>query len=152
VPCADGAWNPAPVASAGRYPDLHPDNDLVLAACAISAGVHAALVPSHLQHEPRIGLAFLAAVGLLVAVGAAVARRPGRARPVQASALLFAGLITAYAAAITSGIPVLAPHAGAVDGVAVMTKLAELVGLVFALKVNHAMDGHRSPTHEEEAQ
>jgi hypothetical protein len=128
------------------------DADLVLAACAISAGAHAALVPSHLQHEPRLGLAFLAAVGLLLAVGVAIARWPGRARPVRVSALLFAGLITAYAAAISIDIPVLSPHPEPVDGVDLVTKLAESVGLVFALKVNHAMDGHRSPTHEEVAQ
>ena len=118
----------------------------------MSAGAHAALVPSQLQHEPRLGIAFLAAVGLLLAVGVAIARRPGRARPVRASALLFACLITAYAAAISIGIPVLSPQPEAVDGVALVTKLAESAGLVLALKVNHAMDGHRSPTHEEEAQ
>jgi hypothetical protein len=128
------------------------DADIVLAACAISAGAHAALVPSHLQHEPRLGLAFLAAVALLLAAGAAIARCPGRARPVQASALLFAGLITAYAAATSIGIPVLSDHPEAVDGVALVTKLAESVGLVFAVKVNPAMDGHRPPTDEEVAQ
>jgi hypothetical protein len=66
------------------------DADLVLTACAIRAGAHAALVPAHLQREPRLGLAFLAALGLLLAVGAAIARSPASARPVRAAALLFA--------------------------------------------------------------
>jgi hypothetical protein len=42
------------------------DADRVLAACAISAGSHAALVPSHMAHDPQLGLAFVVAVGVLV--------------------------------------------------------------------------------------
>ena len=66
------------------------DAEVVLAACAISAGAHAALIPSHMDHAPRLGLAFVVAVGVLLTVGAAVVLSPGTARAAQAAALVFA--------------------------------------------------------------
>ena len=63
----------------------------VVLACAASAGAHAGLVPEHLRTEPRMGVAFLVAVALLLATGIAVARRPGDLRVTSAAALLFAG-------------------------------------------------------------
>ena len=92
-----------------------------------------------------MGLAFVAAVCLLVAVGAAVALRPWSVRPVQAAALLFAGLIVAYAAATGAGIPVLSAQPEAVDAVALATKFAESIGLVFALKPSQAVSGTGRP-------
>ena len=128
------------------------DADAVLAACAISAGAHAALVPSHMEHDPRLGLAFVVAVVLLVAVGAAVSLSPNTARAAQAAALLFAGLIVSYAAATSVGIPLLSVEPEPLDGVALVTKLVESVGLVFALKLNQTVGGHRSPTRQEVSQ
>ena len=108
---------------------------LVVAACAISAGAHAALVPSHLDHQPRLGVAFIVAVALLVVAGAVLVHSPSSARAGQAAALLFAGLIASYAAAATVGLPVLSVEPEAVDGVALATKLVESLGLLFALKL-----------------
>jgi hypothetical protein len=50
----------------------HYSASVVVAACAASAGAHAALVAQHLQDEPRMGVAFIAATALLLAVAAAL--------------------------------------------------------------------------------
>ena len=125
------------------------DADLVLAACAISAGAHAALVPSHIEHDPQLGLAFVVAVGLLLAVGAAIVVSPGTACAARAAALVFAALIASYAAATTVGLPLLSVEPEPVDGVALVTKLVESVGLVFALKLNQTVGGRWSLTRQE---
>jgi hypothetical protein len=124
------------------------DVSLVLAACAISAGTHAALVPSHLEHDPHLGLAFVVAVGVLLTLAVAVVLSP-TARAAQAAALVFASLIASYAAATTVGLPVLSVEPEPVDGVALVTKLVETVGLVFALKLNQTVGGRWSLTRQE---
>lgn len=106
---------------------------IVVFACAASAGAHAGLVPEHLREEPRIGIAFLVAIVLLLATGAALTIRPGDRRVAAAAAVLFAGLIVAYLLSRTSGIPGLAPDRETVDGVGVATKLVEVAGLALAL-------------------
>jgi hypothetical protein len=124
------------------------DASLVLAACAISAGAHAALVPSHVEHDPQLGLAFVVAVGVLLTVGVAVALS-ATARAARAAALVFAALIASYAAATTVGLPLLAVEPEPVDGVALVTKLVESVGLIFALKLNQTVGGRWSLTRQE---
>jgi hypothetical protein len=125
------------------------DAELVVAACAISGGAHAALVPSHMDHAPRLGLAFVVAVGVLLTVGAALVLSPDTARAAQAAALVFAALIASYAAATTIGLPLLSMESESVDGVALVTKLVESVGLVFALKLNQTVGGRWSLTRQE---
>jgi drug/metabolite transporter (DMT)-like permease len=46
--------------------------NLLIVTCAISAGVHAALVPSHLDESTSLGLGFALAAGLLFAAALAV--------------------------------------------------------------------------------
>ncbi len=110
---------------------------LVVFACAASAGAHAGLVPEHLRAEPRLGGAFAIAAALLLTTGIALATRPRDTRLARASALLFAGLIAAYGASRTTGIPVLAPAPEPLDAVGAATNLAEALGLAAALSVNH---------------
>jgi hypothetical protein len=126
--------------------------DLVIAACAISAGAHAALVPSHMDHEPQLGVAFVVAVALLLGAGVAIVHSPSSPRAARAAALLFAALIAAYAAATTVGIPLLSVQPETVDGVALVTKLVESLGLLLALKLSQPVGGHRSLTRQEVSQ
>ena len=69
---------------------------IVVAACAASAGAHAALVAQHLQDEPSMGIAFMAATALLLAEAGALTYRPRRAGAAHAASLLLAALIGAY--------------------------------------------------------
>jgi hypothetical protein len=140
APDADDVVNTAPI----RSPAFG-----VIAACAASAGAHAALVPEHLHHEPRLGLAFIAATALLVAVTAALISRPTDSRVAHAAALLLGALIAGYAVAVSTGIPWLMDEAEPVDLVALATKSVEALGLVLAVRLNTTTGGHRSLTHKE---
>ena len=105
----------------------------VVFACAASAGAHAGLVPEHLREESRMGVAFLVAIVLLLATGAALTVRPNDRRIAAAAAVLFAGLIAGYVISRVSGIPLLAPDRETVDEVGVATKVVEATGLALAL-------------------
>jgi hypothetical protein len=99
--------------------------DLVILACAVSAGVHGALVPGH-------GASFAVATVALACVVVWSTLRPASFRAVGAAALLFAGLLVSYALAVTTGLPVLHPEPEPVDGLALATKAIETVGLLAA--------------------
>jgi len=65
--------------------------------------------------------------------GLAVALTRGAGPPaLVATILALAGLIAAYALAVTSGVPVLHPEVEAVNGLALATKSIEIVGLIAA--------------------
>jgi len=113
--------------------------NIVVFACAVSAGVHAGLVPEHLRTEPRLGIAFITAVALLLAVGGTAAVRPWDRRVAAVAALLLAGLIAAYWATRSTGIPLLAPDAEAVDAIGVITTLVEAFGLVSAVALTQSL-------------
>ncbi|HJR94541.1 MAG TPA: hypothetical protein VJ807_03845 [Gaiellaceae bacterium] len=106
--------------------------DLVVVACALSAGIHAALTPSHFGEGGAAGGGFLAAAVLLGAMTVALTRHAS-APLLALAAVTLAGLIASYAAAITSGLPILHPSPEPIDGLAVATKLVEAVGLAAAL-------------------
>ena len=122
---------------------------VVLVACAMSAVAHAALVPEHLREATQLGVAFIASAVLLLAAAALLATRPRSIRAASAAALLFAGLIAAYAASRTTGIPWLEPEAESVDAIGLATKLVEALGLLFALKLIQPVGDRRSLTSQE---
>jgi hypothetical protein len=124
---------------------------IVVAACAVSAGAHAGLVPEHLREAVPFGVAFVVAAGLLLAAGAALAMRPDSRRAAVGAALLLAGLIASYAASRTTGLPLLEPHAEPLDAVGATTKLVEGLGLVFALRLTRPVGDRRSPLTQEVA-
>jgi peptidoglycan/LPS O-acetylase OafA/YrhL len=106
--------------------------NVVIAACAASAGAHAALVPEHLREEPRLGVAFILATVALAVLAIALTLNADR-YAVPATALLMAALIGAYVLAVTDGIPWLSPEPEGVDAVALATKAVEALGLIFAV-------------------
>ena len=108
--------------------------DLVILACAISAGIHGALVGDHFQEGTGAGLGFVAATVLLAFLAVVLARRPSQLAFV-ATAAVFAGLIAGYVLVLTTGFPVLHPEQEAVDWVAVFTKAIEAVGLVLVVSL-----------------
>ena len=110
--------------------------DVVILACAVSAGIHAALVPEHFAEGTGAGVGF--------------ARRGRPARPRSPSGSRASRRIRgcssarrssssvcslSYALAVTTGVPVLHPEPEAVDGLALGTKAIELVGLLAAASV-----------------
>jgi hypothetical protein len=106
--------------------------NVVILCCAISAGIHAALVPEHFDEGTGAGLGFVLSTVLLLAVAVILTRRPNPLA-FAAGAALFAGLLVAYAFAVTTGVPVLHPETEALDGLALLTKAVEALGLAGAL-------------------
>jgi hypothetical protein len=102
--------------------------DVLIVACAVSAGVHAALVPDH--------LAFVVVAVVLAGLAAALARGRGSENLVlDAAAVLLGGLIAAYVLAVTTGVPLLHPEPERVDGLGLVTKGIEAAGLLAALNL-----------------
>lgn len=123
---------------------------MLVFTCAASAGAHAGLTPAHLNGEPRLGAAFLAAVVLLVAAASAVAARPLDRRVTGAAGLLLAGLMLAYLASRTTGIPMLDPDPEAVDAVGVATNIVEACGVLLALWLIHPLGRRDRLSHLQE--
>lgn len=107
--------------------------DILIVTCAISAGIHAALVPEHLRESAAAGGGFIASTVLLALLVLALTYRPPTVATVGATALVLGGLIAAYVLAVTTGVPLLHPEVESVDGLALFTKAVELVGLGVAL-------------------
>ena len=106
--------------------------DLLIVTCAVSAGIHAALIPEHLDESAAAGGGFIAATVLLGVLVVALTRRPDSPRLVFAAALTLVGLIVSYVLATTSGMPVLMPEPEPVEGLALATKAVELLGVAAA--------------------
>jgi hypothetical protein len=107
--------------------------DIVVLACAISAGIHGALAPAHFDEGTGAGVGFVASTVLLAGIVLALTVRPDARLPLAGAALLLAGLLGSYVLATTTGFPVLHPEPESVDGLALATKAFEAVGLVAAL-------------------
>jgi hypothetical protein len=106
--------------------------DVVILACAISAGIHGALVPGHFDEGIGAGVGFLATTVALAGLVVWLTWRPANASALAAAALAFAGLLASYALATTTGLPVLHPDPEPVDGLALVTKGIEAAGLLAA--------------------
>jgi hypothetical protein len=122
---------------------------VVVLVCAASAGAHAALVPRHLGHEPRLGIAFVAATAALVALAAGLTWRPNDATVGQATTLLLTGLLGAYALNVTTGVPWLSDGPETVDLVGLATKAVEAIGLFFSIQLIPTKGGRGPLTHTE---
>jgi hypothetical protein len=108
--------------------------DVVILACAVSAGVHGALVRDHFEEGAGPGIGFLVSTVLLAVLAVALTSNPSRLA-LHATAAVFAGLIAAYAAVVAAGLPVVHPERETVDGLALFTKAVEAVGLVVAVRL-----------------
>jgi hypothetical protein len=106
--------------------------DVVILACAVSAGIHAALLPEHLAEGTGAGIGFASAAVLLTALAVGLTRGPASPSLLTAAAVVFTGLVLTYALAVTTGVPVLHPEREVVDSLALSTKAIELVGLLAA--------------------
>ena len=106
--------------------------DLLIVTCAVSAGIHAALIPEHLEESAAAGGGFVAATALLGVLVIALTRRPDSPKLVLAAALTLVGLIASYVLATTSGMPLLIPEPEPVEGLALATKAVELLGVAAA--------------------
>jgi hypothetical protein len=106
--------------------------DIVILSCAISAGIHGALVREHFQEGAGPGTGFVVATVLLAALMVALTLRPTSHVAIAGAAMVLVGLIVSYAFAVTTGLPVLHPDVESVEGLALFTKAVEWVGVAAA--------------------
>ena len=118
-----------------------PSRNVVLVACAASAGVHAGLVPSHLDENLWLGIAFAASVGLLLALTVSLARTGDPRRRAAPAAAVLAALIVAYSLSRTVGLAPLEEHVEPVDAIGLLTQGVQAAGLVAALFLCHPSGG-----------
>jgi hypothetical protein len=107
--------------------------DVVILACAVSAGIHGALAPEHFEEGAGAGIGFVVSTILVAALAVVLTMRPASTLPLAGAALVFAGLLASYGLATTIGFPLLHPQPEPVDGLALATKAFEVVGLATAL-------------------
>lgn len=124
-------------------------SDALVAPCAVSAGIHAGLVPEHMHEAPALGASFIAAAVPLAGTGAALALRPASVQTARWVVVLLAGLIAAYAASRTAGIPLLAPRPEPADLVGFVSKAVEAAGLAMAIWLAQPAAGRWSARTEE---
>ena len=106
--------------------------DAVILACAISAGIHGALVPRHLGEHTGAGVGFIAATLLLATLAVTLHRSPRNTVVLAGTGIVLAGLLVGYAVAVTTGLPVLHPKPERIDGLALATKAIEAIGFLAA--------------------
>jgi hypothetical protein len=122
--------------------------DVVILVCAVSAGIHGALVPGHFDEGTGAGVGFVLATVLLVALAIGLTRHAESERLLACALVAFFGLLASYVLAVTTGFPVLHPHPEPVDGLALSTKAIEAVGVLAAwslLRRPHASFVIRQP-------
>ena len=89
-------------------------------------------------------------VVLLSTIAVAVAVRPADRRITGVAGLLLAGLMLAYLATRTTGIPWLDPEPEALDAVGIATNVAEAIGVLVALWLTHPVGRHGRLNHNQE--
>lgn len=116
-------------------PAVTIERDVVILTCAISAGIHAALVREHFGESAGAGGGFLASVVLLGAAVVLLTRGPLTTPLLAGVSVVLVGLLVSYLLAVTVGVPLLHPEVERVDGLALGTKAIELIGLLAALEL-----------------
>ena len=115
--------------------------NVVLIASAASAGVHAGLVPAHLDENLWLGIAFAGSFGLLLALTVSLAHAGDPRRRAAPAAAVLAALIVAHSLSRTVGLAPLEEHVEPVDAIGLLTQGAQLAGLVAALVLCHPSGG-----------
>jgi hypothetical protein len=106
---------------------------LLALAVTFSAGIHAALVPEHLEEIPRLGYAFIVAAAIGGLIAAALVARPDDGRVPALAALFCLGQIGAWALFVTAPVPGFAGTPEPVETIALVSKAVEALGVALAL-------------------
>lgn len=109
------------------------ERDVLIVACAISAGIHAALVRQHFAEGAGAGGSFLASVVLLAGLVVVLTLRPPTASSLLMACAVLLGLLISYGFATTTGVPFLHPEVEPIEALALVTKAIEAIGLLVGL-------------------
>ena len=108
---------------------------LLALAVSFSAGIHAALVPEHLDEMPRLGYAFSAAAASGAVLAWMLVARPDDRRVALLAGLLCLGQIAAWALFVTVAVPGFSGTPEPIETIALLSKAVELAGVVLALSL-----------------
>jgi hypothetical protein len=106
---------------------------LLALAVTFSAGIHAALVPEHLEEIPPLGYAFIAAAAIGGLIAAALVVRPDDGRLPLLAALFCVGQIGTWALFVTAPVPGFVGTPEPVEAIALVSKAVEALGVALAL-------------------
>jgi len=106
--------------------------DVVILVCAVSAGIHGALVPDHFDEGTGAGVGFVLATVLLVALVIGLTRHAESEWLLACAMVTLLGLLASYLLAVTTGLPVFHPNPEPVEDLALATKAIEAVGVLAA--------------------
>jgi hypothetical protein len=111
---------------------------LLALAVAFSAGIHAALVPEHLEEMPPLGYGFAvaAAIGGLLAV--ALVSRPDDRRIALLAGVFCLGQIAVWTLFVSVPVPGFAETPEPIEAIALVTKAIESAGVALALSLTPA--------------
>jgi hypothetical protein len=105
---------------------------LLALAVAFSAGIHAALVPEHLDEMPPLGYAFVAAAAIGGILACALVLRPADPRIPRLAGLFCLGQIAAWVLFVNVPVPGFDGTPEPIETVALASKSAELAGVMLA--------------------
>ena len=108
---------------------------LLALAVTFSAGIHAALVPEHLDEMPLLGDAFIVAALVGAAIAAALVLRPSNPRIPVFAGLFCLGQIAAWVLFVTVPVPLFSGTPEPVEAIALVSKAAEALGILLALQL-----------------
>ena len=120
---------------AARLRSRGPRAGLLALAVMFSAGIHAALVPEHLQEMPPLGWSFIAAAALGVALAYALVTCPENQLFARLAALFLAIEVLAWVLFVIAAVPGFSGTPEPVETIALVCKAAELIGLWLAITI-----------------
>ena len=108
---------------------------LLALAVMFSAGIHAALVPEHLQEMPPLGWSFIAAAALGVALAWALVAYPENDLWARLAAVFLAVEVLAWVLFVIAAVPGFMGTPEPIETIALVCKAAELIGLWLAVSI-----------------
>jgi drug/metabolite transporter (DMT)-like permease len=108
---------------------------LLALAVTFSAGIHAALVPEHLEEMPRLGYAFAAAAAVGAVLAVALVARSGDRRIPAVAGLFCLGQIAAWALFVTVPLPGFSGRPEPIEAIALVSKAVELAAVLLAFPI-----------------
>jgi hypothetical protein len=108
---------------------------LLALAVMFSAGIHAALVPEHLQEMPALGWSFIAAAAVGVALACALVSKPEDKLFARLAALFLAVEVLAWVLFVSAPVPGFSGTPEPIETIALICKAGELIGLSLAVAI-----------------
>jgi hypothetical protein len=108
---------------------------LLALAVMFSGGIHAALVPEHLQEMPPLGWSFIGAAALGVGLAWALVAYPEDDLLARLAAVLLAVEVLAWVLFVIAAVPGFSGTPEPVEMIALVCKAAELIGLWLAVAI-----------------